>query len=225
MGQISLLNSDFVINLVSPLVWTPNQRVGSPLNGDASIICTVDAYPKPDCYWMKTSTRQIILDNSKYSTILTPISTYKYEMRLNIKTVEIGEFTSYTCIAKNILSEASGTIVLYEIPRPSTQRTVINNIPNHSPVKEVSKSRKNYLGTSKNPLNSEDNVKDKLNIASFLTNSYKNDISPEQITLQTEEKVTPADDLIDSGTNFNSHSFSNSIWLISINLILRHIIT
>ncbi|XP_053205195.1 lachesin-like [Panonychus citri] len=202
-----------------PLVWTPLQRVGSPLNGEVTLNCIVDAYPKPDCYWMKTSTRQIILDNSKYSTSITSNS-FKYEVTLTIKNVDYQDFTSYSCVGKNVLSEASGTIVLFEIPRPSTQRAVINSITS-PPSKEVTKNRKNYLGNTKNSLNSDSSDKEKLNFASFKTNSYKNDIPSEQITMQTEDGVTTTDDLTESMADSSSKELITS-WSIGF-LIVSHL--
>lgn len=62
---------------------------------------------------------------------------------------------------------------------------------------------------------------EKLNFASFKTNSYKNDIPSEQITMQTEDGVTTTDDLTESMADSSSKELITS-WSIGF-LIVSHL--
>ncbi|XP_025834128.1 uncharacterized protein LOC112905609 [Agrilus planipennis] len=63
---------------------------------------------------------------------------YKKYMMLKIKNVNINDFGSYKCVAKNSLGETDGVIKLEEIPAPTTVKTTL-----HSPTSLAKKKGKN----------------------------------------------------------------------------------
>ena len=76
-------------------------------------------------------------------------------MRLKIKDLKPADLGSYTCVAKNSLGEALGTIRVYEVPRPSTQTSDIMLYTSAS--KELSNRRNKYYIATKSSVAFDDN--------------------------------------------------------------------
>ncbi|KAF6213494.1 hypothetical protein GE061_011214 [Apolygus lucorum] len=103
-----------------PMVWIQNQLVGAMEGDRMTIECHSEAYPKSINYW--TGDRdEIIAHSSKYEPI-TIENQYKIHMKLTINDVGKTDFGSYKCVSKNSLGDTDGTIKLYPITRPSTNR-------------------------------------------------------------------------------------------------------
>lgn len=123
---------------VAPMIWTAEPRVAAYI-GQAEVIlsCILESYPQGSTYWAKHGGQSIIVANHRYNPVLLDSSSvpslvsssssaasyYRAEMRLVIKEVKPNDFTSYTCVARNELNEARGTIRLYEVARPAAERT------------------------------------------------------------------------------------------------------
>lgn len=147
----------FCLATVSPLVWTPDQLVGAPIGSDVTLECNMESHPHSVTYWTRNNGQQIIVSNAKYDSIMVEGSTsvYKSEMRLKIKDLRPSDLGSYTCVAKNSLGEASGTIKVYEIPKLSTQTSDVLSYTSAS--KEHSNRRNKYYIGTKSSVAFEDN--------------------------------------------------------------------
>ncbi|XP_051174667.1 lachesin-like isoform X2 [Leptopilina boulardi] len=95
-----------------PLIQVPNQLVGAPTATDATLVCYVEASPKPINYWTR-ETGEMIITNEKYSMSEVKSSLYSAQMRLLIKDLQDRDFGGYKCISKNSLGDAEGSIHLY----------------------------------------------------------------------------------------------------------------
>ncbi|XP_067620613.1 uncharacterized protein DIP-theta isoform X3 [Eurosta solidaginis] len=93
-----------------PMIWIQNQLVGAAIGQNITLECQSEAYPKSINYWMKNDT--IIVPGERFvpETFETG---YKISMRLTINDVDILDFGSYRCVAKNSLGDTDGTIKLY----------------------------------------------------------------------------------------------------------------
>ncbi|XP_033211072.1 lachesin-like [Belonocnema kinseyi] len=97
-----------------PLIQVPNQLVGAPTTTDVTLVCYVEASPKPINYWTR-DTGEMIISNDKYAMSEAKSSVYSAQMRLLIKGLQDRDFGGYKCISKNSLGDAEGSIHLYEI--------------------------------------------------------------------------------------------------------------
>ncbi|XP_067620612.1 uncharacterized protein DIP-theta isoform X2 [Eurosta solidaginis] len=97
-----------------PMIWIQNQLVGAAIGQNITLECQSEAYPKSINYWMKNDT--IIVPGERFvpETFETG---YKISMRLTINDVDILDFGSYRCVAKNSLGDTDGTIKLYQDQR------------------------------------------------------------------------------------------------------------
>lgn len=104
------------------MIWTPKQRIGVPLDNEAHLICTIDAYPRPEVYWLRAKDRQIIVDNNsnKYESNLNDVSVYKFEAHLFVRNLQLTDYSDYICVARNVMNEASGKLNIYQVPKPPT---------------------------------------------------------------------------------------------------------
>ncbi|XP_053961331.1 opioid-binding protein/cell adhesion molecule homolog [Anastrepha ludens] len=114
-----------------PMIWIQNQLVGAAITQNITLECQSEAYPKSINYWMKNDT--IIVPGERFvpETFETG---YKITMRLTINDVDILDFGSYRCVAKNSLGDTDGTIKLYHIPQTTTVTTIaptvaLNTVP------------------------------------------------------------------------------------------------
>ncbi|XP_067620610.1 uncharacterized protein DIP-theta isoform X1 [Eurosta solidaginis] len=114
-----------------PMIWIQNQLVGAAIGQNITLECQSEAYPKSINYWMKNDT--IIVPGERFvpETFETG---YKISMRLTINDVDILDFGSYRCVAKNSLGDTDGTIKLYHIPQTTTVTTIaptvaLNTVP------------------------------------------------------------------------------------------------
>ncbi|XP_022248698.1 lachesin-like isoform X1 [Limulus polyphemus] len=96
-----------------PMIWIPNQLVGSPIGGNVQIDCHTEAFPASINYWTKKK-GEMIVDSQKY-TVKKEEETYRVHMILIINNVEPEDFGLFHCFAKNSLGSTEGTIRLYEI--------------------------------------------------------------------------------------------------------------
>ncbi|XP_054005295.1 lachesin-like isoform X1 [Hylaeus anthracinus] len=100
----------------SPMIFVPNQLIGAPIDTDVTITCHTEAYPRAMNYWFLGD--KMILLNEKYTTSIMENS-YRADMSLTIRNIQIDDFGVYRCISKNSLGETEGSIRLYDIPKPS----------------------------------------------------------------------------------------------------------
>uniref|UniRef100_A0A1A9W2W7 Ig-like domain-containing protein n=1 Tax=Glossina brevipalpis TaxID=37001 RepID=A0A1A9W2W7_9MUSC len=104
-----------------PMIWIQNQLVGAAIGQNITLECQSEAFPKSINYWMKNDT--IIVPGERFIPE-TYENGYKITMRLTINEVEVHDFGSYRCVAKNSLGDTDGTIKLYHIPQTTTVTTL-----------------------------------------------------------------------------------------------------
>ncbi|XP_018018946.1 hemicentin-1 isoform X2 [Hyalella azteca] len=113
-----------------PLVRIPNQLVGAPRGTDVTLECEVEASPKSINYWTKLDQHgPVIVDSRKYVNEEIIKNPYTMALRLSVKNLDEGDFTTYSCTAKNSLGEVVGSIKLYEIEPPSPRTTATEPPP------------------------------------------------------------------------------------------------
>ncbi|XP_073992990.1 neurotrimin-like isoform X4 [Rhodnius prolixus] len=103
-----------------PMVWIQNQLVGAMEGQQMTLECHSEAYPKSINYWTGDK-GEIIAHGAKYEPVLLD-NAYKVHMKLTILSVTPSDFGSYKCVSKNSLGDTDGTIKLYPVPRPATNR-------------------------------------------------------------------------------------------------------
>ncbi|BES91852.1 Immunoglobulin domain [Nesidiocoris tenuis] len=103
-----------------PMVWIQNQLVGAMEGDRMTLECHSEAYPKSINYWTGEKD-EIIAHSAKFEPV-TLENNYKVLMKLTINNVGPSDFGSYKCVSKNSLGDTDGTIKLYPITRPSTNR-------------------------------------------------------------------------------------------------------
>ncbi|XP_076336551.1 lachesin-like isoform X2 [Tachypleus tridentatus] len=116
-----------------PMIWIPNQLVGSPIGGSVKMDCHTEAYPASINYWTKQE-GEMIVDSKKY-TVQKEEETYKVHMILIINTIESEDFGAFRCFAKNSLGSTQGLIRLYEIHLPPSQHASTARIQSVGGVK------------------------------------------------------------------------------------------
>ncbi|KAJ3628424.1 hypothetical protein MTP99_015728 [Tenebrio molitor] len=125
-----------------PMIWIQNQLVGAMEGQQITLECHSEAYPRSINYWTMDD-GNIISEGAKYEPVLVD-NAYKVHMKLTIRSVSFADYGSYKCVAKNSLGETDGTIKLYHIPSPSTQKTTTSTTAapiNLSLEKDTSKQR------------------------------------------------------------------------------------
>ncbi|XP_050719643.1 lachesin-like [Eriocheir sinensis] len=112
-----------------PNVHVPSQLVATPLGKDLRLSCHVEAFPKPITFW-RVNNEIMILNGPKYKVDESSWS-YHTNMSLLIRNVEKSDFGTYTCVARNSISQAEGQVRIYEIepPRPATHRPTTDRGP------------------------------------------------------------------------------------------------
>lgn len=90
--------------------------VGSPLGGDVTFQCIVEAQPKVITYWQRKGRtpleEQVLLPGGRIRQDSTSVG-YRTDMKLTIASVERVDVGSYRCVAKNALGEADGLVHLH----------------------------------------------------------------------------------------------------------------
>lgn len=109
-----------------PMIWIQNQLVGAAIGQNITLECQSEAYPKSINYWMKNDT--IIVPGDHFVQEVLE-NGYKITMRLTVNDVDIKDFGSYRCVAKNSLGDTDGAIKLYHIPQTTTVTTVAPTVP------------------------------------------------------------------------------------------------
>ncbi|XP_055296835.1 lachesin-like [Sitodiplosis mosellana] len=103
-----------------PMVWIPQQLVGTPVGYNITLECFIEAYPISLNYWSKDD-GDMIHDSNKYKTdTVINRPSYKSTMRLTISNVHKNDYGMYKCVAKNPRGETDGTIRLYSSSPPTT---------------------------------------------------------------------------------------------------------
>ncbi|XP_050321440.1 protein CEPU-1-like [Bactrocera neohumeralis] len=98
-------------------------------------------------------------------------SGYKITMRLTIKDVDISDFGSYRCVAKNSLGDTDGTIKLYHIPQTTTVTTLAPTVALNTVPVVVAKYNNKGQRFSKKIHRTKTNVSD-ISSSSSLNNIY-----------------------------------------------------
>ncbi|XP_017772270.1 PREDICTED: kazal-type serine protease inhibitor domain-containing protein 1-like [Nicrophorus vespilloides] len=109
-----------------PMIWIQNQLVGAIEGQQITLECHSEAYPKSINYWTRDGGNIISQGKNtgaKYEPVLVD-NAYKVHMKLTIRAVTASDYGSYKCVSKNSLGETDGTIKLYHIPTPSTQKVI-----------------------------------------------------------------------------------------------------
>lgn len=89
-----------------------NQLVGSPLDKDVTIECSVEASPKSINYWIR-DTGEMIVSSTKFVVQEVALSLYETHMSVTVKRFAKEDIGSYRCIAKNSQGEVDSSIRLY----------------------------------------------------------------------------------------------------------------
>ncbi|CAL4066807.1 unnamed protein product, partial [Meganyctiphanes norvegica] len=100
----------------APVLWIPNQLVGISQGSDVTLECHTEAFPRSVNYW-NDANNSMILSSGRFDAIVAE-NGYRAYMRLKIKSVQKSDYGTYGCTAKNSYGETSGTVKVYEIPRP-----------------------------------------------------------------------------------------------------------
>ncbi|XP_044258442.1 neurotrimin-like isoform X1 [Tribolium madens] len=124
-----------------PMIWIQNQLVGAMEGQQITLECHSEAYPRSINYWTMDD-GNIISEGAKYEPVLVD-NAYKVHMKLTIRSVSFADYGSYKCVAKNSLGETDGTIKLYHIPSPSTQKTTTSTtvVPINLSLEKVDTSK------------------------------------------------------------------------------------
>ncbi|XP_049814044.1 lachesin-like [Schistocerca nitens] len=132
--------------LFAPLVKVSNQLVAAPVGSDVTINCYVEASPGALCTWHKDTDGKL-MEGSKYAMSETPMG-YSLVMNLTIRSLEARDFGSYTCMAKNPLGSADGTIRLQELHLPPKTTTAATHAhPPPTPRKKLQAHHKEQQGS------------------------------------------------------------------------------
>ncbi|XP_053592973.1 lachesin-like [Microplitis demolitor] len=105
----------------SPMLSIPHQLVGAPLGYLVTLECYTEAHPTSLNYWTRGDDGRMIHESRKYkvtSTAEKPV--YRTHMMLTIYDLELSDYGSYKCVAKNPRGETDGTIRLYMSTPPTT---------------------------------------------------------------------------------------------------------
>ncbi|XP_051153832.1 lachesin-like isoform X1 [Leptopilina boulardi] len=103
-----------------PMLSIPHQLVGVPLGYSVTLECHTEAHPTSLNYWTRED-GLMIHENKKYKVTSIPEKpSYKTNMTLTIFDIQMSDYGSYNCVAKNPRGETDGTIRIYESPPPST---------------------------------------------------------------------------------------------------------
>lgn len=127
MGAYLCIASNGIPPSVSKRIWlqinfepslrVPNQLVGAPVNTDVTLDCHVEASPRSVNYWTREN-GEILITSDKYQ-VFELENVYKIHMKLKIRYLEPKDYGSYSCIAKNSMGEAEGSIRLHELELPT----------------------------------------------------------------------------------------------------------
>ncbi|XP_046831384.1 lachesin-like isoform X2 [Vespa crabro] len=101
----------------APIAKVRNQLLGSPLDTDVSLICSIEAYPKTINLW--TRKEQVIMSGGRYEIDerSQPEEEWKTTIELKIKRLQKTDLGEYTCSASSSMGKAEATIRVYEIER------------------------------------------------------------------------------------------------------------
>ncbi|XP_043487901.1 lachesin-like isoform X1 [Polistes fuscatus] len=100
-----------------PSAKVRNQLLGSPLDTDVSLICSIEAYPKTINLWTRKA--QVIMSGDRYEIDerTYPEEEWKTTIELKIKSLQKTDLGEYTCSASSSMGKAEATIRVYEIER------------------------------------------------------------------------------------------------------------
>ncbi|CAK9825760.1 LAC [Anthophora retusa] len=108
-----------------PSAKVSNELLGSPLDTDVSLICSIEAYPKTINLW--TRKEQVIMSGDRYEIDERghPDEEWKTTSELKIRRLEKTDLGEYTCSASSSMGKAKATLRVYEIERatPPTRAT------------------------------------------------------------------------------------------------------
>ncbi|KZC11696.1 Lachesin [Dufourea novaeangliae] len=111
-----------------PSAKVSNQLLGSPLETDVSLLCSIEAYPKTINLWTRKG--QVIMTGGRYEINERghPDEEWKTTIELKIKRLEKTDLGEYTCSASSSRGGADATLRVYEIERatPPTRATSAN---------------------------------------------------------------------------------------------------
>ncbi|XP_069173872.1 lachesin [Procambarus clarkii] len=181
-----------IVNVAfEPTVHVPNQLVGTPLGSDLFLSCKVEAYPKPITFWKKNNDF-MILDGPKYK-VGESTRSYHSNMSLIIRDVQASDIGTYTCVARNSISQAEGQIRTYEIDPPATHRPTTSKGPpgGDSPSPALSHSSKSS-GPHKNKYEDDYNYKTTVDASHSSHNKGKRKNPPHYPDVETDQTRNPS---------------------------------
>ncbi|XP_021944336.2 lachesin [Folsomia candida] len=106
--------------LFAPLVKVQNQLLGAPYGSNLTLVCEIQAMPKPFVYWKIVNRGPMLLadlglkNSSKY-TIEEKRLSYKVSTSLTIRNFGSKDVGIYQCISTNSIGKSEGNIRLHEI--------------------------------------------------------------------------------------------------------------
>ncbi|OXA64657.1 Lachesin [Folsomia candida] len=119
MGTFLCIASNEV-SPVAPLVKVQNQLLGAPYGSNLTLVCEIQAMPKPFVYWKIVNRGPMLLadlglkNSSKY-TIEEKRLSYKVSTSLTIRNFGSKDVGIYQCISTNSIGKSEGNIRLHEI--------------------------------------------------------------------------------------------------------------
>ena len=96
---------------VAPMIWIPNQLIGTAIGKDVTLECITEAMPKAIAYWVFNGT--MIMTAGRFRTHEHHHSSYKLDLKLHIHNVQKEDYGQYKCLSKNSHGDNEGSIMLY----------------------------------------------------------------------------------------------------------------
>ncbi|CAL8139264.1 unnamed protein product [Orchesella dallaii] len=101
-----------------PSVTATNQLVAAPLGVNITLVCEVQAVPKPVLSWFNKGEQIILNSVGRIWQETEVVKDYMFRMRLSISYLQKDDFREYNCTAGNSLGADYKVIKLQQLPSP-----------------------------------------------------------------------------------------------------------
>ncbi|XP_022247140.1 lachesin-like isoform X1 [Limulus polyphemus] len=184
----------------TPMIWVPNQLIGSPVENNVTLECHTEAYPASINYWTTEKGDMLVTDH-KYR-VKNEHKTYKVQMKLTILKIQPDDFGTYNCHARNSLGSTEGTIRIYEIHPSSNRETIkLDKVleDENMPLKQA--DRKSNLNTKESARRIQGENLGFLN---------------ESLSRESSDVFRPSGGTQGSASEENGASIGNECWILAL---------